>query len=139
MRRLRILIQSSIPIVGAVIIFLALIFFGDDLPYTRLGIVLVGILVIEAGVWGLTNPFLPSERKYLGLRAEVDDFILLVRALNQTTLDARATGDAETWARVKDILGYMHDSVDDMGELAGKTVEDLEAEQQPSPATPESA
>jgi len=119
-RRLRNLIQASIPIVGAVIVFLALILISDANPQTRLAIVLVGILIIEAGVWGLTNPFLPSERRYLELRDEVDGFILLVRALNQAGLDARASGTGESWRRVCGVMDEMHASVDHMAELAGK-------------------
>ena len=127
-RRLRNLIQQWIPIFGALIVFLALLLGSDHHPNIRLAFAMVGILVIEAGVWKLTNPLLPSERKYLGLRAEVDDFILLVRALNRTTLEARATGAEEQWNEFREILGLMHSSVDDMGALAGKTEEELAAE-----------
>jgi len=35
--------------------------------------------MIEAGVWKLTSPFLPSERRYGELREEVDGFIGRVR------------------------------------------------------------
>lgn len=118
------MIESSIPIAGAVIIFLALILISDEHPLIRLGIVLLGILVIEAGVWKLTSPFLPSERKYLDLREEVDAFVMMVRALNRAALDARAVGDTESWRRVHDILGTMHNSVDHMAQLAGKAEED---------------
>lgn len=124
MRRLREVIESSIPIAGAVIIFLALILVSDHHPLIRLGIVLLGILVIEAGVWKLTSPFLPSERRYLDLREEVDAFIMMVRALNRAALQARASGDIESWRQVHEILGTMHNSVDHMAQLAGKAEED---------------
>ena len=125
-RRIRNLIQEWVPISGALVVFLALLFITDEDPYVRLAIVLVGILIIEAGVWKLTTPLLPNDRKYLGLRAEVDDFILLVRALNRTTLEARTTGDEEPANEVREILDLMHSSVDLMAELAGKTEEDME-------------
>lgn len=128
MRRLRNAIQAAIPIAGAVIIFMALIFISDANPQTRLLVVLFGILVIEAGIWKLTNPFLPSERKYLGLREEVDGFIHLVRALNRTSLAARASGDDDDAKAVGEVLTEMHASVDYMAELAGKTDEELAAE-----------
>lgn len=124
-RHIRNLVQEWVPTGGAVLIFLALLFGSDHHPYIRLAVVLVGILVIMAGVWKVTNPLLPSERKYMGLRAEVDDFILLVRALNRTTLEARATGAEDEWSEVRELIGVMHASVDYMAELAGKTEEEV--------------
>lgn len=135
MRRLRELIESAVPIVGALIIFLALILISDDNPVVRLGIVVVGILLIEAGVWKLTSALLPSERKFHDLRQEVNEFIFAVRTLNEEALEARATGDGESWKRVHEILAEMHGSVDHMGELAGRT-EDESAAPAPPPVEP---
>jgi len=134
-RRLRELIETAVPIVGALIIFLALIVISDDNPVLRLGIVVFGILLIEAGVWKLTSPFLPSERKFHDLRQEVNEFILMVRTLNEEALGARASGDAESWKRVHEILTEMHGSVDHMGELAGRTDEE-NAASTPPPVEP---
>ena len=121
MRRIRHLIEASIAIAGAAIVFLALILISDANPQIRLGVVLVGILMIEAGVWNLPNYILPDERQYVDLRGKVDEFILLVRALNHAALEARATGAGEARRNVHGILDAMHASVDQMAELAGRT------------------
>jgi hypothetical protein len=123
-RRLRHLIEAAIAIAGAAIVFLALVLITDDHPQLRVGIVLLGVLMIEAGVWNLPNYILPSERKYLDLREKVDEFILLVRALNREVLEARAAGTGGSSGKVQDILDAMHASVEQMGELAGRTGEE---------------
>ena len=83
--------------------------------------VLIGVLLIEAGVWGLTNPFLPNERQFLSLREEVDDFIDLVRLLNKAAVDRRIhTENAEgANGTFEEALADLHSSVRRMGQLAG--------------------
>ncbi|UCC48751.1 MAG: hypothetical protein JSV41_00820, partial [Gemmatimonadota bacterium] len=44
---------------------------------------LLGIALITVGVWGLGSRLFPDRRVYVGLRSEVDQFISLVRKLNQ--------------------------------------------------------
>jgi hypothetical protein len=83
-------------------------------------IVLIGVLMIEAGVLKFTNPFLPSERRYEALREEVDHFIALVRDLNGAAVELRATAAIDRQEEVERILLTMHRSVDLMGELAGR-------------------
>ncbi|HKJ02409.1 MAG TPA: hypothetical protein VJ997_08140 [Longimicrobiales bacterium] len=124
MRRLRNLIQASIPIVGAIIIFLALILIPDGYAQARLGVVVFGILVLEAGVWKVANRFLPSERRYDDLRQEVDRFILLVRGLHRASLEARTSGSDQAWERVREVTDTMHDSVDRLAEMAGRSEDD---------------
>ena len=120
MRRFRKLIDVSIPIIGAVVVFLAVLLIPDFNLQERLVTVLIGILMIEAGVWKLTSPFLPSERRFVELRKEVDGFILLVRDLNEAGLEARASDTSGSWLRVRGVMDAMHGSVEHMGELAGK-------------------
>lgn len=120
MRRFRKIIDVSIPLLGAVIVFLAVLLISDLNLQARLVTVLVGVLMIEAGVWKLTDPFLPSERKFTDLRAEVDGFIHKVRALNEAALDSGTSDDGESGQSVQSVLESMHASVDHMGELAGR-------------------
>lgn len=85
----------------------------------QLVFVLVGVLMIEAGVWGLTQPFLPNERKYNELRDATDEFIDLVRELNTAALrDREAHGESSEEAEA--VLSRMHQAVDAMADLAGK-------------------
>ena len=48
----------------------------------QVAIVILGLLLLEAGVWKLAHHVLPSERQYHALRDETDGFITLVRQLN---------------------------------------------------------
>ena len=71
-------------------------------------VVLIGVLLVQGAVWKFTNPFLPSERKYDDLRNEVDDFIDLVRDLNEAAVNARSTRALEATEKVEEVLMRMH-------------------------------
>ncbi len=120
MRRLRKMMDVAIPIAGAVIVFLAVILIPDFNLRTRVATVLVGVLMIEAGVWKLTSPFFGSEREYTDLRREVDRFIPLVRSINKKAIEARADGTSDSWIQFREAKDVMHRSVDEMARLAGK-------------------
>jgi hypothetical protein len=119
-RRFRKILDVSTPVVGTIIVFLAVILISDFNIQARIGTVLVGILLIQAGVWKLTSPFLPSDRQYSELRDEVDGFIGLVRSLNGAALEARGARTDDSWAQFRGAIDAMHNSVERMGELAGK-------------------
>lgn len=121
MRKIRRIVEIGFPIAGMAVVFGAVL----GIPASpvqlqwQLVAVLVGVLMIEAGVWGLTQPFLPNERKYNALRDATDDFIDLVRALNSAALrDREAHG--ETSEEVAVALANMHTAVDAMADLAGR-------------------
>jgi hypothetical protein len=120
-RTFRKIIEMGLPIVGMVVVFGAILLPTINLNLQiQVVITLVGILMIEAGVWKLTAPFLPSERKYNALRRQVDGFIDLVRQLNNAAVES----GGEPSEAVQDVLDTMHSSVDRMGTLAGhETVE----------------
>lgn len=48
--------------------------------------VIGGVVFVMAGYFYGSHPFLTSERRYTALRAEVDNFIDLVRKLNRTAI-----------------------------------------------------
>ena len=91
--------------------------YPEDLQ-AQLGVMVIGVLLLEAGVWDLTPKLLPDERCYLGLRNELDHMIELTRALNGAAIAAGATrADDEAF---RESLARMHASVDRMAELAGQ-------------------
>ncbi len=121
-RKIRRVIEIALPVAGMGIIFLAVLLGPDSLQIQVL-MVLLGILTLEAGVWGLASRLLPDERRYLGLREEVDRFIVLVPELN-TAAVARQGDDvgAEHEQHYRDILEQLHNSVRRMGAVAGRDI-----------------
>ncbi|GMR13830.1 MAG: hypothetical protein BMS9Abin29_2049 [Gemmatimonadota bacterium] len=118
MRTIRKTIELGTPILGMVTVFAAVLLIPPPHLQLQLVVVLVGVLLIEAGVWGLTNPFLPNERQFLPLREEVDDFIDLVRQLNAAAIEKRS-GREGAEADFDENLADLHSSVRRMGQLAG--------------------
>jgi hypothetical protein len=116
-RKIRRGIEMSMPLLGMGIIF-GSVLFGPPSLQLQVFLVLIGILILEAGVWGLTSGLLPNERRYLELRAEADHFVGLVRILNQFAV-GRDKGEEDD-RRFRNTRAEMHTSVERMGELAGK-------------------
>ena len=124
-RKIRRAIEIGIPLLGMGIIF-GSVLFGPPSLQLQVFLVLIGVLILEAGVWGLTSGLLPNERRYLALRTEGDHFLGLIRILNQAAV-GRDKGE-ENDARFRTTRAEMHTSVERMGELAGK---DAFAKQEP--------
>ncbi len=121
MRTIRKAVELGTPILGMVTVFAAVLLIPPANLQIQLVTVLVGVLMIEAGVWGLTSPFLPNERQFLFLREEVDDFIDLVRQLNKAAVDRRSSREStdEAEEAFEATLADLHTSVRRMGQLAG--------------------
>lgn len=124
-RAIRRSVEWGLPLAGSVFVFAAIIFFLD--PMIQVVIAAAGILMIQAGMWRLTQPVLPSERKYQALRREVDHFILLVRRLNAAALGIREIDSPETRSVFEAAQERMRESFDRMAVLAGKTDEEVTA------------
>lgn len=77
-------------------------------------LIIVGLAALQGGVWYAAHPFLTSERRFLGLRNELDRFVTLVRQLNEASLDPSARH------RFESVKSEMLQSVERMAELAGK-------------------
>lgn len=118
MRTFRKIVEAGLPLVGTAVVLAAVLFLPDNLML-QLVVVVAGILLVEAGVWRLTNPFLPSERRNDELRREVDDFLELVRELDREADAAEADLSEDAGRRLDAIRAEMHDSVDRMGTLTG--------------------
>ena len=127
-RKIRQVLEIALPVSGMGIIFLAVLFGPESLRLQVL-MVLLGILTLEAGVWGLASRLLPDERRYLGLREEVNYFIGLIPELNAAAVARKEDdGGAELEKRFPDILEQLHNSVGRMGELAGRDIKAEKAE-----------
>lgn len=88
-------------------------------------VVVIGLLLIEMGVWKLGHMLFPEEREYLALRAEVDRFIRLVRDLNRAAVALRSGGAPEARERFEGLRASMVEAVQRMAEVAGRTNGDL--------------
>ncbi|MEX2526635.1 MAG: hypothetical protein WEA09_03280 [Gemmatimonadota bacterium] len=118
MPTLRNSVNAALTIGGLIIAFAGILFSEDK--QAQIIAVLAGFLLIEIGVWGLANPFLPSHRKFSRLRDEVDAFIGNVRLMNAAKLRARHEPGPEHEAQVAQLLADLHRQVDRIGELAGQ-------------------
>ena len=128
MRILRRSIQIGLPVLGTVLILAAVLLLVE--LRVQLMVVILGILLLQAGVWNMAQSILPSERKYEPLREEVDAFIGLVRQLNMCALqiqDHPSQAADEDFSRIRDA---MHDSVETMSLLAGRTEDSAAVEEQ---------
>jgi hypothetical protein len=84
----------------------------EDIPPLSTAVILLGVVLVAAGLVGLGSRLQPDRRVYLKLRAEVDDFLRLVRTLNLNAVEGRGAQASETKAA-------MHDSIERIGEAAG--------------------
>lgn len=119
MRRIRRTVEVGLPIAGVTLVLGAVLLLPRNLML-QLGVVLLGLVLIEAGVWNLASPVLPSERKYVALRREVDSFILLVRRLNRATLALASDSSAANRAKLLEVRDEMLESVRRMEQVAGQ-------------------
>ena len=111
-------IEGAVPILGIVIILGSLLFVPEINAQLHVTILLVGVLILQAGPAGLTRLLLPSERAaFPALRKEGDHFLGLMRVLNKASL-ARDAGQEQD-ELLRDTVEEMHTSVERMAELAG--------------------
>lgn len=118
-RTLRQATDKGMPILGVVVILSAVLFIQE--LRLQLGIVVIGLFLVEAGVWNLSQWILPNDRQYVGLRAEGDHFIMLIRKLNEAALQLKEVDDDTNREAFEAAREAMHESVDKMARLAGKT------------------
>jgi hypothetical protein len=115
-RKVRRRAELVITTVGIGIIFGSILFVPASELQLHLLLTVVGVLCLEAGIWGLSSKLLPSERRYLGLRDEGDKIFALVRELHLAAID-RDRG-AATDEHFQKTLVRMHSSIERMGDLA---------------------
>jgi hypothetical protein len=102
---------------GIGIIFTAILLGGSLNIQTQLVIALLGVLLMEAGVWGLSSKVFPSERRYIDLRAEGDNIIQLIRELNAAAVTRGNDANDDSF---QGILEEMQNSVKRIAEKASR-------------------
>lgn len=134
MRRIRGSFHLALTLGGTLLIAYAVMYVGG--MYDRMLVVALGLVLIEAGIWRVTQSLFPNDRNFRPLRKETDYFITLVRRLNRAAVNAqRGSGSAvHDLAQVHD---EMHHSVDRMLRIAGLTDEDLGFRYSPKKKLPE--
>ncbi len=121
MRKARKFLALALPILGTILVFVAVLVPAISLNLQlQVVVVLVGILIIEAGVWRLTARILPNERRYLALRAEVASFVDRVRILNALGVNLREEDTEANRDAFREALDTLHAAVDRMAEVAGR-------------------
>ena len=119
MRTLRKVLDIGLPIAGVVVILSAVLFIRE--LSGQIVVVVLGILMIEVGIWKLAHQMLPSERMYHALRFEGDQFLGLIPRLNAAVLAANQSDTPENRQQVEEVRDAMHQTVERMVEVAGKT------------------
>jgi hypothetical protein len=122
MRRIRGSFHLGLTLGGTLVVLYGVLQVGAI--YERVLVVLLGLVLLQAGVWRLTQSLFPDERRYRPLRQETDYFVTLVRRLNRAAL-AEERGTAGAADELDRIHHEMHHSVDRMRRLAGRTEEEL--------------
>ncbi len=86
----------------------------------RVLVAVLGLIVMELGIWQITRLFFPNEREFKPLREETDYFLKLVRRLNELTIRLHQ-GSSTAQADIDRLRDEMYHSVDRMYRLAGRT------------------
>ncbi|MFT4672934.1 MAG: hypothetical protein ACI945_002278 [Pseudohongiellaceae bacterium] len=114
-------IDLALTAVGIAVVF-SVIILGTSLDVrAQMPIALIGVLLMEARIWGLSSKFIPNQRKYTSLSEEGDRMLDLIRELNSAAI-AKEIG-TEDAKRFQITLEAMHTSVLKMSELASDEVD----------------
>lgn len=115
-RRIRQSVDLVLTGLGIAVIFGSILVSGDSSTQSQILLAVVGVLLLEAGVWNIAGKFVPSERRFGRLREEGDRMIDLVRQLHSAAV-ARDRGQ-EDETRFNATLEEMHATVQLMAHLA---------------------
>ena len=103
---------------GIAAIFSAILL-GDTLAMQfQMLFALAGVLLMEVGVWGMSNRVMPEQRRFSGLREEGDHILSLIRKLNAVAVAKELGIDNNN--RFEETLEEMHLSIVRMADLAAK-------------------
>ena len=136
MRRIRGSFHLALTVGGTLLIIYAVM--SVEGMYDRMLVVALGLVLIEAGIWRITQSLFPNDRNYRPLRKETDYFITLVRRMNRAAVNAQR-GSRSAVDDLEQVHAEMHHSVDRMRRLAGLTDEDLGFRYSPKKALPDEA
>lgn len=122
MRTFSKLVDGVLPVLGLIIIVVILL---NELEISKVGLIVIGILFIQAGLWRMSRNVLPNERRFVRLRTEGDYFIKLLRHLNVTALALKKNDDEQTRLEFDEIHQAMQASVKRMSEVAANEVKHI--------------
>jgi hypothetical protein len=91
-------------------------------------IILAGILLIQASVWGLAHRVLLNRRQFNALRREIDEFTALCYQLNSVALAIKAENLQEYHDDFNGIQARMLEKVGHITGVVGQTDEELARE-----------
>jgi hypothetical protein len=134
MRRIRGSFHLALTLGGTLLIVYAVM--SVEGMYDRMLVVALGLVLIEAGIWRVTQSLFPNDRNFRPLRKETDYFITLVRRLNRAAVNAQRGSDSAVHD-LEQVHEDMHHSVDRMLRIAGLTDEDLGFRYSPRKKLPE--
>lgn len=117
-RNMRRSVEALLTIVGILIVFGSVLFGNEVGIQIQFMMVLLGVLLMEVGVWGLSSKLVPNERRFSKLRNEGDHMLHLIRELNSAAI-AKDRGEEDA-KRFQSTLANMHESVVRMSELAAQ-------------------
>lgn len=103
--------ERALALAGMVII-LAPIFLVNDRA-VQVSVVLVGLVMVQVGVWGVARELMPDARRFMRLREETEAFLEQVRTLNEVAVE----GQSEDLREHRD---QMREQVDRIVDAAGR-------------------
>lgn len=104
-------LEKAMAVVGVIVVLVPVITLAEHT--WQIATVVVGLVLIEAGVWNVARHLAPEDRKFGALRQEVDAFLGDVRELNLHAI-------AEDHEGIDEVRGRLHGRVDRMAEVAGE-------------------
>jgi hypothetical protein len=121
-RTMRKSLDTTLPFLGTLVILGVTIIHRDLHNFIW---VALGIVFIEMSLLRISHKLLPEKRRYNALRAQTNQFLVLVRQLNTAALHLKEEDTAENRHAVEEIRLRMLRKIDRLVEVAGKTDSDL--------------
>lgn len=119
------LIDAGLPIAGVLVIVGALL---PEMALEQIGGVLLGALMIQAGISRVSRHFLPDDRKFFALRVESELFLTLMRQLNTTALALKENDSPENRREFEEIREAVRQTVERIAGVAGNAVKHMAEE-----------
>ena len=106
------------PFLGGVLLLYSAVVLS--IGWLQLALFGLGFVIMIVGSWKLYNRLLPNQRYNTVLRSEVDQFIGLVRELNNAAIRLEEAPSSAHERAFEAAQEAMHQSIDRMAGLAGK-------------------
>jgi len=117
-------LDTTLPLVGTLVILGVTIIHPDLHNFIW---VALGIVCIEMSLLRVSHKLLPEKRRFNALRAQTNQFLVLVRQMNTAVLRLKEEDTAENRHGVEEIRLRMIRKVDRLVEVAGKTDSELQS------------